>query len=91
MVEVGGCLVPVDFHILEMSGNSHMSLLFGSTFHETVGAIIEYPKTRVFFSKIKKRVFYPAVPTGNSHYVTVPNGEKLVLGTGDDKEKPQDF
>lgn len=31
IVQVGGYLVPVDFHIIEMSKYSHMPLNFGST------------------------------------------------------------
>ncbi|XP_024013090.1 uncharacterized protein LOC112087296 [Eutrema salsugineum] len=68
MVQVGGCLIPVYFYILEMENDSPRALIFGSSFLATVGAVVDYPNRRVCFSKVKRRIFYPAVCSGGSSY-----------------------
>ncbi|XP_024016866.1 uncharacterized protein LOC112090245 [Eutrema salsugineum] len=90
MVQVGGCLVPVDFHILEMENDSPRALIFGSSFLAIVGAVFDYPNRRVCFSKVKKRIFYPAVCSGRSSYcITIYKEEKLILDPGDNKGRCQ--
>ncbi|CAA7028523.1 unnamed protein product [Microthlaspi erraticum] len=89
LVQVGGCLVPTDFHILEMNEEPLTPLVFGSSFLATVGANVDYPNQRVSFSRVKKRVFYPAVPTKSSYCITIRNGSRLSLDHGEEKEKPQ--
>ncbi|CAA7041313.1 unnamed protein product [Microthlaspi erraticum] len=89
LVQVGGCLVPTDFHILEMNEEPLTPLVFGSSFLATVGANVDYPNQRVSFSRVKKRVFYPAVPTKNSYCIPIRNGSRLSLDHGEEKEKPQ--
>ncbi|CAA7040097.1 unnamed protein product [Microthlaspi erraticum] len=54
-----------------------------------IGANVDYPNQRVSFSRVKKRVFYPAVPTKSSYCITIRNGSRLSLDHGEEKEKPQ--
>ncbi|XP_024013108.1 uncharacterized protein LOC112087320 [Eutrema salsugineum] len=90
MEQVGGCLVPVDFHILEMENDSPRALIFESSFLASVRAVVDYPNRRVCFSKVKKRIFYPAVCSGGSSYcITIYKEEKLILDPGDNKGRCQ--
>ncbi|KAG5388531.1 hypothetical protein IGI04_030072 [Brassica rapa subsp. trilocularis] len=41
-VQIGNALVPVDFHVLDIELNWNSSLLLGSSFLPTVGAVINY-------------------------------------------------
>ena len=40
-----------------------MPLIFGRSFLATVGAVIDMPNKKVYFSNINKKVFYKVVPT----------------------------
>ncbi|KAF8080322.1 hypothetical protein N665_0956s0003 [Sinapis alba] len=62
-VQVRGCLVHVDFQIVEMVEDSVIPLVLGRPFMATVGAIIDLPNKRVSFVNIDKKVFYKAIPT----------------------------
>ncbi|XP_013617458.1 PREDICTED: uncharacterized protein LOC106323970 [Brassica oleracea var. oleracea] len=80
-VQVGECVVPAEFQVVEMNKDHEMPLIFGRTFMATVGATIDMPNKRVCFSNINKKVFYKAVPTrsSSSHAscMSVFNVEKL--------------
>ncbi|CAA7055084.1 unnamed protein product [Microthlaspi erraticum] len=83
-MQVGGCLVPTDFHIIEMQDEASMSLVLGTPFLTTVGAMFDFRKGQVSFSEIKKKVFYPGVPTETSCCTTIYSEERAILDPGDD-------
>ena len=61
MLQVGECLVPVDFHVMEMKEDRDDPLILGRVFLNTVGAIVDFPNVRISFSRINKDVYYPSV------------------------------
>ncbi|CAA7018792.1 unnamed protein product [Microthlaspi erraticum] len=89
-MQVGGCLVPTDFHIIEMQDEASMSLVLGTPFLTTVGAMFDFRKGQVSFSEIKKKVFYPGVPTETSCCTTIYSEERASLDPGDDIKRSQD-
>ncbi|KAF8085069.1 hypothetical protein N665_0683s0011 [Sinapis alba] len=62
-VQVGDCMLHIEFQVFEMSKDHEMPLIFGRAFLATVGAIIDMPNKRGPFSNINNKVFYVAVPT----------------------------
>ncbi|KAF8083350.1 hypothetical protein N665_0579s0001 [Sinapis alba] len=89
-VQVRGCLVHVDFQIVEMVEDSVIPLVLGRPFMATVGAIIDLPNKRVSFINIDKKVFYKAIPTKrvqrHESCVTVNVPEKELSGIKEVKE-----
>ncbi|XP_013617535.1 PREDICTED: uncharacterized protein LOC106324056 [Brassica oleracea var. oleracea] len=65
-VQVGECVVPAEFQVVEMNKDHEMPLIFGRKFMATVGATIDMPNKRVCFCYINKKVFYKTVPTRSS-------------------------
>ncbi|KAF3537124.1 hypothetical protein F2Q69_00019419 [Brassica cretica] len=80
-VQVGNCILHTEFQVVEMSKDHEMPLIFGRSFMATVGAVVDMPNKRVYFSNINKKVFYKAVPTRSQiRYVScisVVSGEQL--------------
>ncbi|CAA7034553.1 unnamed protein product [Microthlaspi erraticum] len=89
-MQIGGCLVPTDFHIIEMQDEASMSLILGTSFLTTVGEMFDFRKGQVSFSEIKKKVFYPAVPAETSCCTTIYSEERASLDPGDDIKRSQD-
>ena len=63
VVQVGNCVVPTDFQVVEMSNGSNRPLILGRVFLATVGAVTNMPNKRISFVKIDENVFYRADPT----------------------------
>ncbi|KAG5389172.1 hypothetical protein IGI04_030713 [Brassica rapa subsp. trilocularis] len=57
-VEIGGCTIPVDFHVLEIKSGKPSSLLFGRAFMATVGAVCDLKKNMMCLTNIDERVYY---------------------------------
>lgn len=61
-VKVGNCIVPINFHVLEMGSGSYMPPLLGRDFLATLGLVVDMPKGRISFANINENVFYKIVP-----------------------------
>ncbi|KAF8114438.1 hypothetical protein N665_0037s0015 [Sinapis alba] len=89
-VQVGDCLVHVDFQIVEIVEDSVIPLVLGRPFMATVSAIIDLPNKRVSFVNVDKKIFYKAIPTKrvqrHESYVTVNVPGKEVTGIKEVKE-----
>ncbi|CAA7022350.1 unnamed protein product [Microthlaspi erraticum] len=90
VMEVGGCLVPTDFHIIEMQEEASMPLVLGTPFLQNVGAMFYFRKGQVSFPEIKKKVFYLAVPTEPSCCTTIYSEERASLDPGDEIKRSQE-
>ncbi|CAA7026158.1 unnamed protein product [Microthlaspi erraticum] len=73
-----------------MQDEASMSLVLGTPFLTTVGAMFDFRKGQVSFSEIKKKVFYPGVPTETSCCTTIYSEERAILDPGDDIKRSQD-
>ncbi|KAF3593363.1 hypothetical protein DY000_02020585 [Brassica cretica] len=61
-VQIGNALVPVDFHILDISLNWNSSLLLGRTFLSTVGAVCNLQTNRLCLTLIYTHFHYNPIP-----------------------------
>ena len=52
---VEDCIVPTDFHILEMDEKNERPLILGIPFLATVGAIMDHNNKRTTFTNVRKR------------------------------------
>ncbi|MBW1279366.1 retropepsin-like aspartic protease, partial [Escherichia coli] len=89
MLQVGDCLVPTDFHVMEMKEDNDDPLIFGQAFLATVGAIVDFPNRQISFSEINKNVFYPVVSVKKTSCMIVADGGKPSLDLGDDTKNVQ--
>ena len=60
-MKIENCIVPVNFHVLEM-GSSSMPPFLGKYFLATAGEVVDMHKGNISFSNIDEDVFYKVVP-----------------------------
>ncbi|KAL1189432.1 hypothetical protein V5N11_012184 [Cardamine amara subsp. amara] len=63
-VKVGDCLLPCDFHVVEMANDAHMPLILGRPFLATVGALVDMPSKRISLRNMDPYMLYDAIPYG---------------------------
>ncbi|KAL1189430.1 hypothetical protein V5N11_012182 [Cardamine amara subsp. amara] len=63
-VKVGDCLLPCDFHVVEMANDAHMPFFLGRPFLATVGALVDMPSKRISLRNVDPHMFYDAIPYG---------------------------
>ncbi|XP_013700535.1 uncharacterized protein LOC106404361 [Brassica napus] len=82
-VQVGNYILHTEFQVVEMSKDHEMPLIFGRSFMAIVGAVVDKPNKRVYFSNINKKFFYKAVPTRSqiryASGISVVSGEQLEI------------
>ncbi|KAF3589483.1 hypothetical protein F2Q69_00031070 [Brassica cretica] len=82
-VQVGNCILHTEFQVVEMSKDHEMALIFGRSFMDTVGVVVDMPNKRVSFSNINKKVFYKGFPTRSqicyASCISVVSGEQLEI------------
>ncbi|KAL1203419.1 hypothetical protein V5N11_014345 [Cardamine amara subsp. amara] len=63
-VKVGDCLLPCDFHVVEMANDAHMPLILGRPFLATAGALVDMPSKKISLRKMDPHMFDDAIPYG---------------------------
>ncbi|KAF2573345.1 hypothetical protein F2Q70_00004306 [Brassica cretica] len=60
-VEIGECIIPVDFHVVEIKSGKTSSRLFGRAFMATMGAVCDLKRNKMCLTNVDERVFYDHV------------------------------
>ena len=57
-VEIGECIIPVDFHAMDIKSGKTSPLLFGRAFMATVGAVCDLKRNKMCLTNVNETVFY---------------------------------
>ncbi|KAF3539491.1 hypothetical protein F2Q69_00022814 [Brassica cretica] len=57
-VEIGECIIPVEFHAMDIKSGKTSPLLFGRAFMVTVGAVCDLKRNKMCLTNIDETVFY---------------------------------
>ncbi|KAF2609096.1 hypothetical protein F2Q68_00044062 [Brassica cretica] len=57
-VEIGECIIPVDFHAMDIKSGKTSPLLFGRAFMATVGAVCDLKRNKMCLTNVDETVFY---------------------------------
>ncbi|KAG5388061.1 hypothetical protein IGI04_029602 [Brassica rapa subsp. trilocularis] len=57
-VEIGECIIPMDFHAMDIKSGKTSPLLFGRVFMATVGAICDPKRNKMRLTNVDETVFY---------------------------------
>ena len=57
-VEIGKCIIPLDFHAVDIKSGKISSLLFGRAFMATVGAVCDLKRNKMCLTIVDETVFY---------------------------------
>ncbi|KAF3536557.1 hypothetical protein F2Q69_00022883 [Brassica cretica] len=57
-VEIGECIIPVDFHAMDIKSGKTSPLLFGRAFMATVGAVCDLKRNKMCLTNVDETIFY---------------------------------
>ncbi|KAF3537006.1 hypothetical protein F2Q69_00023040 [Brassica cretica] len=57
-VEIGECIIPVDFHAMDIKSGKTSPLLFVRAFMATVGAVCDLKRNKLCLTNVDETVFY---------------------------------
>ena len=57
-VEIRECIIPVDFHAMDIKSGKTSPLLFGRAFMATVGAFCDFKRNKMCLTNVDEAVFY---------------------------------
>lgn len=65
-MRIGNCIVPDEFHVLDLGSGLKMTLILRRDFMSTTGVIADMVKNKISFTHTDKIVYYEAVSENRS-------------------------
>ena len=88
-VEIGECVIPVDFHAVDIKSGKTSPLLFGRAFMATVEAVCDLKKKKMCLTNVDEAVFYdPVEKKKNEEFISCIEMFEDPASTADSNREP---